>query len=765
LDVNPDVAFTLKTSGLKLASPSWNLSGIDAQLDARADPDSGFAEIAARLVDREGALVSLDAKTAALPYGQLLASREGLPETLKDVPFSALLLVPSRKLDQLPDILKPDGASGNAEARVSIEGTARKPAILAEVKARSVQFDRSPISRRLDTDVSAKYDGSAFDVLLEARASGKEVLGASAHVNATAEDIIAGKTRISWDASAKATLTQFPLGAIAALSNRQVRGQVSGHIELTGLHKDARARIDLDLAKLRVGTETLDTGNVKGLWDGHAFEASAQLAKGDAAARANAKMAVNWGASMTPSFDPSGPASASLQAKHFPAAVLAPLAEGVLDELEGTIDADANISLSPNEKPKMSGAVTFSDGLVELTALGQELYGVKAKVLFASDGVVRLEGLSASGTSGKLSASGVARLDGLNVLGAEATLSISKSDAMPLAVQGAPTGTVYGQLEMKAISSPDRTAMNVKIDVSSLHVELPEVSTHSVQELDESPPQTHVGVYASRGKFVVLPLDGLDAQEESEGEPLASNTVTIDVHLGQHIEVQRGTELKVEMGGDLTAKVGQKTEVTGQIVLKGGKLDVRGKPFEIETGTATFVGDPSNPEMHVTATWTAGDGTRVYADYVGPLKTGKVVLRSEPARPQNEILALILFGAADGAQGSYASPPPDAATQAGTTVGGFATAGLSKGLDKLTGMDITTKIDNSRGSPRPEVAVQIARDISFQLSVVLGTPPPGTNQDTTYATIDWRFHKNWSLETTFGNLGSSIADIVWRRRY
>jgi translocation and assembly module TamB len=765
-DVNPDVAFTLKTSGLKLAAAPWNLSGIDAQLDVRADSGSGFAEIAARLVDREGALVSLDAKTAALPYGQLLASSEGAMEALKDVPFSALLLVPSRKLDRLPDVLKPDGASGDAEARISIEGTARKPAILAEVKARAVQFDRSPISRRLDADVTAKYDGAAFDVLLDGRSSGRSVLGANVRVNAAAEDIIAGKASIPWNASAKASLTRFPLGAIAALSNRQVRGEMTGHIELTDLHKDARASVDLDLAKLRVGVETLDAGTVKALWNGHAFEASAQLTKAGAVARANTTMAVSWGTRMTPSFDPSGPAAASFQAKHFPAALLAPLAEGVLDELEGTIDADANISLSPNEKPKMSGAVTFSDGLVELTALGQEIHGVKAKVLFGPDGVVRLEGLSASGTTGKLTASGVARLDGLNVMGAEATLSISKGNAMPLDLQGAPTGTVYGQLDLKAIASPDRKAVNVKIDVSSLHVELPDVSTHSVQELDESAPQTHVGVYASPGKFVVLPLDGLDAQEESEGTPLASNTVTVDVHLGQHVEIQRGTELKVEMEGDIAAKMGQKMEVTGQIELKGGKLDVRGKAFEIDAGTVTFVGDPSNPEMHVTASWTAGDGTRVHADYVGPLKTGKVVLRSEPARPQSEILALILFGTANGSQGTaYAPPQPDAATQAGTTVGGFATAGLSKGLDKLTGMDITTKIDTSQGSPRPEVAVQIARDISLQLAVVLGTPPPGTNPDTTYATIDWRFHKNWSLETTFGNLGSSIADIVWQRRY
>ena len=113
----------------------------------------------------------------------------------------------------------------------------------------------------------------------------------------------------------------------------------------------------------------------------------------------------------------------------------------------------------------------------------------------------------------------------------------------------------------------------------------------------------------------------------------------------------------------------------------------------------------------------------------------------------------------------HAAPSPDAGVQAGTTAGGFATAGLSKGLDKLTGLDITAKIDTSQPNPRPEVEVQIARNISLELSVVLGTLPPGTNEDTTYATVDWRFHKHWSLETTFGDYGSSIADVIWRRRY
>jgi hypothetical protein len=48
---------------------------------------------------------------------------------------------------------------------------------------------------------------------------------------------------------------------------------------------------------------------------------------------------------------------------------------------------------------------------------------------------------------------------------------------------------------------------------------------------------------------------------------------------------------------------------------------------------------------------------------------------------------------------------------------------------------------------------------------VLGAPPPGTNPDSTLVTLDWRFLKKWALETTVGDAGTSIVDVVWQHRY
>src|SRR6185312_14299473 len=181
--------------------------------------------------------------------------------------------------------------------------------------------------------------------------------------------------------------------------------------------------------------------------------------------------------------------------------------------------------------------------------------------------------------------------------------------------------------------------------------------------------------------------------------------------------------------------------------------------------TVTFAtnGEPSNPQVVLTAGWTAPDGTRVYADFTGPLKTGKVTLRSEPARSQNEILALLLYGTADNAT---------AANQLGGAAGGAtaqplsqALTGVNRALENIGVSNLTAKIDTSQATPRSDVSVQIAQDISLQVAVALGVPPPGQNQDTALITVAWQFLRRWSLETTVGTAGTSILDLVWQYRY
>lgn len=201
---------------------------------------------------------------------------------------------------------------------------------------------------------------------------------------------------------------------------------------------------------------------------------------------------------------------------------------------------------------------------------------------------------------------------------------------------------------------------------------------------------------------------------------------------------------------------------------------MEGKTFQIDNGTVTFVDDPTNPQIVLTASWASPDGTTVFADFVGPLKTGKVTLRSEPALGQNEILALLLYGTTDQQASSGSGTAGSQQLGAAGGVAGNAASekmnralgGVNQALDSI-GLSggISTKLDTSQTTPRPEVEVQIARDISLQVAWVLGVPPPGSNPDTTLFTLNWRFLRQWSLQTTVGDSGTSILNLVWQHRY
>jgi translocation and assembly module TamB len=309
--------------------------------------------------------------------------------------------------------------------------------------------------------------------------------------------------------------------------------------------------------------------------------------------------------------------------------------------------------------------------------------------------------------------------------------------------------------------------MNVKVDIPRLHAQLPLGSSNKPQELGEA-EKIRVGYFRRSRQFVIVPKDAEDLKEkEGPSTEKAPTTTAVAIHLGDDVEVRKGTTIRIALTGNPKIELGEEAKMSGQIRLTRGMLEVQGKRFKIEKGVVNFVGDPGNPQVQVTAAWDAPDGTRVYADFVGPLKTGKVKLRSEPSRPQNEILALIMFGTAEGSSSTpYPTQQPDGATRAGALAGGLATEGLSKGLDELTGLDVSAKIDTSNSAnPKPEVEVQIARDISMQIAYVLGTPSPGMNPDRTFLTLDWRFRRNWSMETTFGDQGSSIVDFLWQYRY
>jgi translocation and assembly module TamB len=398
----------------------------------------------------------------------------------------------------------------------------------------------------------------------------------------------------------------------------------------------------------------------------------------------------------------------------------------------------------------VDGAITLRDGVFQIPEVGQEFRGARANVLARGDGTVEITDVSASGTTGRLTGSGGIVLRGFDFESGKGEVRIAKSEAVPLTLEGVSFGEAWGTLDLSAKRTGDRT-IQLEARVPTFRTEMPESSARDVQDLGDN-PKIKVGRIAADDTLVPILLGR--PRDKRSADALGWHVV---FHLGSGVSVRRGSQMDLSVSGSPVLDLTDQTRFSGTVDFTGGWVEVLGKRFEIEYGAASFDGDdPGDPTVAVTAKWEAPDGTRVHADFVGPLRSASPTFWSEPALPQRDILAILLAGSSDQAIG---------ATAAGIA-GGVATADVNKVLSSVMPLDVTTRVDTSVAqNPTPEVAVQLSPKVMAEISYRTKTPLPGEKTDKVLLTIDWRFLPAWSIATTLGDQGSSVLDLLWQYRY
>jgi translocation and assembly module TamB len=778
-DASPEIALSAATKGLVATGPAsapWTLQGTDLQAEVKVDGANAHTTISARAVDGHGLLASLTAASDAVPYARITARDEPLLALLRGVAFTGNVEIPGRELADFPAVMGTRGVHGQLGGTLAWQGSLDRPTVDVQATLARGGAAAKVLSGTLDLALTGHYDGERLDADLTASERSQPLLDAAAQLDVSAADLLVQATTagvpLPWKASTQVKLTRFPLQSLAALDDRQVRGHLSGDFSITGLHDDAHATLDLSASDFSVGDMACKSATMKATIDGHALDAQTRIDESDGTMQALAHAGTHWGAAMTPSMDVAQTADVTVTAKNFRVDLIQPLVETVFAELDGRLDADVKIHADPARRLlQPQGSVHLTGGVVEVAGFGGEFHDATAEIDLTPDGVVKLQKMSAMGLSGKVEAAASARFDGLAFAGARANLQVQRQQPLPLVVDGVQVGTFDGQLGLAVdpIAAAKGGGYAVKVDVPQMQLQLPTQTARTVQSLG-SLGDVSVGTQRPGKGFVPLRLDGPTQKAAAGGA--AQSPLRVTVALGQNVVVKRGTQLQVYLGGSPTITVANDVKATGQVKLLHGSLDVQGKTFTIESGTVTFVDDPTNPQVVLEASWPAPDGTTIYADFIGPLKTGKVTLRADPPRPQDEILSLILFGTTDEQTPSSSGTTAQGSSAVGAA-GGAATAPINQALGGVNQMldnfglagGISTRVDTSQATPRPEVEIQIARDLSVQVAWVLGVPPPGSNPDTTLFTLDWRFLRSWSLETTVGDAGTSILDLVWQHRY
>ena len=130
--------------------------------------------------------------------------------------------------------------------------------------------------------------------------------------------------------------------------------------------------------------------------------------------------------------------------------------------------------------------------------------------------------------------------------------------------------------------------------------------------------------------------------DTSASGPTLAYPIDIRLHTPGQIFV-RGRGLDAELGGELRL-TGSSTDIVpqGQFNLVRGRLDILGKRLSLTEGQVRLQGG-FDPYLHFKAESTAEEA-QVYINVDGPASSPEVSFTSDPERPQDEVLALLLFG-------------------------------------------------------------------------------------------------------------------------
>jgi autotransporter translocation and assembly factor TamB len=745
---------TTKQEALDAAPAS--IKGLDLELDV-THAEAGPTELATSIKDEHGLLASLSVEGRVAP--PLASAVSEIARNWRQTPLSVRLTVPPRDIEQLPPEVRPAGLAGVVSCELAYDGTI--DAAQLKIAGKIGHYHQSDVrASGVDLDFQADYAAAKGSFKGSAHSGQLEVGKADIDFETALTDWLnqgAGPTpRVG--GSAQITFEGFPIALLPGTQTSQVDGSLTGQIALKDFGKNASLESKLEARPFKVGnTQFARITTDISAKDGKAL-ASLRVEDRQGVTTADAHSGFSWGSKLSPSLVL--PADAQLRAKGFRLAAVAPFLASTFGELDGRLNGDLNAHFRGGA-PALDGQLDIDQGVAQVATLGQRFDQIQGHIS-VQPGKIKLDRLSAHATSGKLDVTAEANLAGLDLTDANAHVRITKGDAIAISLAGTDIGDCWGAIDVKLQPGNAERSSQASVSIPELHVHIPDTGSQDVQSLDPA-KAIRIGTQQRAGDFVTLPLQPLrDAEPTTNAQPMI-----VDLTLGNEIWIQRGDTTKVQLSGKTQLTLGDPATMTGQIDLRGGKLDVSGKQFEIESGTITFSGEPGNPTIVATARWDAPDDEqhRVYADYTGTVKNGKIVLRSEPPLTEDQVLSLLLTGSADGSLGSSNNGGGSTAGTAVGAVGGAATQGLNKALSHFSALDVSTRVDTSTGNARPEVVVQISPKVSAAITRALGTPAPGQPPDLTFLTLDFRIRSRWSLSALVGDRGESGLDLIWRRRY
>ena len=527
-------------------------------------------------------------------------------------------------IDRLPlsiaNTVKPDlAASGTISGTAKISGSRDKPVVdfrlaAAGITARPIEAMGLPA---FDLDASGRTTGDQVRLAAD--------LSAGNGIKATARGTIptgSGKLDLAVD------IARFPLATLDRLAKGQnPRGTLTGSARVSGTLKDPT--VDFKASGRDISAAPLDRFGVAPLRIDAAGSLRSKTVTLNSLSVSNPQgLAVSGSGRL-----PLSGGGLGLSAR---GSVPLALANHALADrgtrVDGNLAFDLHVSGSP-ARPVIGGSISTSNLRIVDPQTNLRFNDVVIRASIADNRVAIAEFRAPLATGGTITAGGSLSLDMAAGLPADLTVNLNKarySDGNFITATASGKLTVTGKL----LSDP---LVGGRIDIDRADIGIPENLGGGASLTDVRHVHTPPDVAATLKR----------ARVAAGGAPVPAARPVV-VHLDLVVRAPRrlfvrGRGLDAEMGGSihLTGPVSGVSAVGGFDLVRG-RLEILGKRLDFDSGTITLTGS-LDPVINLVATNNTGDVT-VTVTVSGRASDPKIQFSSQPALPQDEVLAQLIFG-------------------------------------------------------------------------------------------------------------------------
>lgn len=406
------------------------------------------------------------------------------------------------------------------------------------------------------------------------------------------------------------------------------------------------------------------------------------------------------------------------------------------------IDGNARYDLTLSGKPaleSLSGSITTSGTSLAIPGAGQTIKGISGSVELAqSRATVSLSGGPRAG--GNFTVSGPIDLTPpFNANVTTALNSVVLTDRLLFET------TLNGQIAMTgALAGNSSVAGQITFDETNINL------AAAAGAVGAAPIPDIIHVNESRASYVTRERAGL---VEKEGAEKSASRIALDVSLlAPKAVFVRGRGVNAELGGRI--HIGGTTSSvipSGQIELIRGNFDILGRRLALTKGLVTLQGDLT-PYIEFESSTSTSDGTATI-EIAGPLDAPEVDVFSDPERPAEEALAMLLFG------NRFSELSPFVIAQMAASLAQLSGAGgdATKGLRESTGLDTVDIGATEGGAGRLGAGAYLSDNLYTDFTVnTEGDTEVNLNLDVT---------DNFTVKGTVDGRGETGVGVFFSRDY